>query len=253
MWTHYISPSNIDFLSPKQYSAALCIRCKLIPDFFKNEVGEDYIQCWCDQRQLLCIKNLSEEEEAEMKELGQQLPLVQHLIKCPAMHKIFDKDRHDRVSDAVRTIASRYGFRLYNEPNFYDYKDGLHNRPDLTFCIPTQRPYLTTDFTIVQPDEAKTGSHQIGAAAIRAANAKIEKHAAAVHQRDHQFIPFALETTGHFDNGAKELIRILKDTLPYSCRLNFIRDMYGAVSTALAGYRADLLGVTLTRTKTRSE
>lgn len=253
LWTHYMSPSNVQHLTPKQYSTALCVRCKLIPDFFKNEVGNDYIQCWCDERQLMCVKNLTEEEEAEMKEIGQQVPLIQHIIKCPAMHQIFDRDRHDRVKDAVRCMLSRYGFSVYNEPTFYDYKDGLHNRPDITVCIPTQRPYLTTDFTIVQPDEAKQGSHQIGVAALRAANAKIQKHTAAVHQRDHQFIPFALETTGHFDNGAKEFIRILKDTLPFSSRINFLHDMYGAVSTALAGYRADLISVSLTRAKTRRD
>ena len=252
MWTHYISPSNVVQLSPKQYSTALCVRCKLIPDSFKTEVGEDYIQCRCAKQQLLYVRNLSREEENEMKEIGQFEPLVAHLIKCPELHRIYDKQRHDLVKDAIRTIATRYGFSVYNEPNFYDYKDGLLNRPDLTFCIPTQRPYLCTDITIVQPDESKPESFQIGLAAARAANAKILKHSAAVHQRDHQFIPFALETTGHFDNGARELIRILKDTLPYSSRVNFHRDMYGAVSTALARYRAEIVQAALTKAVERS-
>ena len=92
---------------------------------------------------------------------------------------------------------------------------------------------------------------QIGLAAAEAANRKILKHSAAVNRRDHQFIPFALETTGHFDRGAKQLINILKETLPFAYKLNFIRDMYGAVSTALAEYRAEVLINTLTNAKTR--
>lgn len=253
MWTHYLSPSNVEQLTKIQYSVALCIRCKLIPDFFKNEVNRDYIQCKCPGAQLLSVKNLSKEEEKEMKELGQQLPLVQHLLKCPALHHYYDKDRHDMVKDAIRRIASRYGIYVYNEPNFYDYAGGVENRPDLTFCLATRRTHLTTDITIVQPELAKTGSHQIGIAAARAANAKILKHAAAVHQRDHEFIPFALETTGHFDSSAREFIRIIKDSLPFSLKLNFVRDMYGAVSTALARYRAELLVTSLTNAKTRRD
>jgi hypothetical protein len=248
-WTHFISQSNVIQLTPLQYSNALAFRMKMIPSVFAAENG-DYIKCNCEQ--LMCIKNLTPTEEIELRKTGQQVPLLQHIIKCPEMHKTYDKNRHDGVKTAIRRIATTYGFSVYDEPAFYDYMDGLHNRPDLTFCIPTQRPYITTDITIVQPHE-NTSVEYIGRNAAEAAQKKIEKHAAAVHQRNHQFIPFALETTGHFDNGAKELIRILKDTLPYSSRLNFIRDMYGAVSTALAEYRAEILTSTLTRARTRKE
>ena len=221
---------------------------KLIPSVYTKDIGDEYLKCQCEQ--LICIKNLTKEEEIELAKSGQQVPLLQHIIKCPMMHKWYDKNRHDLVKDAMRTIANRYGFTVYNEPNFYDYLDGLQNRPDLTFCIKSQRPYITTDITIVQPHENPSVEF-IGRAALEAANKKIEKHAAAVHKRDHQFIPFALETTGHFDRSARELIRVLKDSLPFSCRLNFMRDMYGAVSTALAEYRAEILTVTLTRARTR--
>ena len=255
-WTRYIAPTNVAQLTPIQYRTALAIRCKLIPDSFRKEIGDDYLKCDCET--LMIIKNLTKQEEDELNEIVQQTPnakkapLVQHLIKCPAMHKLYDSTRHNLVKNALRHIANRHGISVYDEPTFYDYQDGLANRPDLTFCIPTQRPYITTDITIVQPSE-KPGVIYVGLAAAEAANKKIQKHAAAVHQRDHQFIPFALETTGHFDLGAKELIRVLKSTLPYSQQYDFLRDMYGAVSTALAEYRAEVLINTLTHAKTRRQ
>lgn len=247
-WTHFISPSKVTQLTSVQYRNALAFRMKMIPSLFSKECGDDYLQCHCGQ--LMCIKNLTKEQETEMNTSGQQVPLLQHIIKCPKMHNMYDSNRHQLVKDAMRTIASSYGITVYNEPHFYDYLDGLHNRPDLTFCISSQRAFITTDITIVQPHENPSVEF-IGRAALEAANKKIEKHAAAVHLRNHQFIPFALETTGHFDRAARELIRVLKDSLPFALRLNFMRDMYGCVSSALAEYRAEILTATLTRAKTR--
>ena len=157
--------------------------------------------------------------------------------------------RHDLVKDAIRYIANRYGITVTNEPTFYDYEGGQHNRPDLTFCVPYKRCYIATYITVVQPNP-KPGVENIGAAAAHAAQEKIKKHTNAVSRRDHQFIPFASETTGDFDRDARNLIKELQMVMPFSRKIPFSRDMYGAVSTALAEYRAEVVINALTRART---
>lgn len=176
-------------------------------------------------------------------------PFLCHCISCSQLHNIHYARRHDLVKDAIRYIANRYGITVTNEPTFYEYDGGQHNRPDLTFCVPYKRCYIATDITVVQPS-SKEGVENIGAAAAHAAQEKIKKHSSAVSKRNHQFIPFALETTGHFDRGARNLIKELQTVMPFSRKISFSRDMYGAVSTALAEYRAEVVINALTRART---
>lgn len=250
-WTHYISTSNVIQLTPQQYRNALAFRMKLIPSVFANAIGEDYIQCQCEQQPLMCIRNLTKDRQEEADKSGQFVPLLKHLIKCPKLHQQYDSIRHDYVKNAIRRIAETYGITVHSEPSFYNYVGGFENRPDLTFSIPTQRHAIATDITIVQP-HPDPGVEFIGRNAMEAANNKIIKHADAIHMMDHRFIPFALETTGHFDRGARVLFSELKNAVPFALKLNFLRDMYGAVSTALAQYRAEILTISLTRARTRN-
>ncbi len=64
-WTHYLSPSNVIQLTPLQYRNALAFRMKLIPSIYLKQIGEDFIKCECDLQPLMCIKNLTTEEEKE--------------------------------------------------------------------------------------------------------------------------------------------------------------------------------------------
>jgi hypothetical protein len=252
-WTHYLSPSNVIQLTPLQYRNALAFRMKLIPSIYLKQIGEDFIKCECDLQPLMCIKNLTTEEEKELEKSNQFVPFLQHIVKCHVMHRMNETPRHELVKHAIRRIAQMYGFTTTNEPDFYLYSDKKNKRPDLTFSIPSQRPKIVIDVTVVQPHvKSNEDVVFVGRAAAEAANNKIEKHESAAELQGHRFIPFALETTGYFDRAAKEFINILRNTLPFSSRQNFTRDMYGAVSTALAEYRAEILTLTLTKARTRN-
>lgn len=243
LWTHYTAATTVQQLSVQHYKTALAIRCKLIPDDIR---GEDRL-IRCDCTALVTTKNLSAQEERDLKEAGIQVPLLEHIIKCPRLHDMHYVERHDYVKNAIRTVANRYGIRAHVEPKYYHYSSGQHNRPDLTFCV-QNRAYITTDITIVQPVDS-TDEAAIGLAASRASLEKIAKHSAAVSQLGHRFVPFALETTGHMDVGCFALIQQLKSSVPFASRLAFVRDMRGAVSTAMAQYRAEVLRNTLTRVR----
>ena len=79
---------------------------------------------------------------------------------------------------------------------------------------------------------------RIGKAAKKAAEAKIKKHEAAVNEMNHVFIPFALETTGHFDKRCFDLIRMCAEDVDFHQRPTFYRDFLGGISSALAKFRA---------------
>lgn len=249
-WTHYVAETSVRQLSALQYRTALAVRCKLIPDNIRDEIGTPALRCDCDKGVLLCCKNLTAQQEAVIRASGTQMPLLEHIVNCAALHKIYYVERHDYVKDALRHVANRYGIRTHIEPNYYAYASGQHNRPDITFCI-QDRAYIATDVTVVQPSDSRDVT-AIGVEAAKAAEKKVQKHSAAVHQMNHVFIPFALETTGHMDVGCYTLINQLKNTIPFDRRIDFSRDMKAAVSIALAQYRAEVLLGTLTHVRTRS-
>ena len=235
-WTHYVSSTAVKQLSPLQYRTALAVRCRLLPDNITQKLPQHYR---CDCEKLLLCRNVSAEDEKIWKENNKQELLLEHVMNCTAIHKRSFTERHDGVKEALRYVANKYGIHVMVEPSFYTYSNGQHNRPDLTFCV-VNRPYVATDITVVGPT-SNNNLVTMGQAAHTAAEAKRAKHAAAVNAMNHQFIPFALETTGHFDSGCFDLINALKNTIPFESRIDFVRDIKGAVSTALAEYRAEVL------------
>ena len=109
----------------------------------------------------------------------------------------------------------------------------MKKRPDALFH--GNKPYVT-DYTIVTPLPDKPGQ-----AATRAAEEKRKIHHAAATRAGHEFIPFAVETTGHFDKDCYKLFSRLADSVPPSKRYAFKRDILGAASTAIAEFRASAI------------
>jgi hypothetical protein len=245
LWTQYTASTTVEQLPVIHYQTALAIRCKLIPDSLRSDIGDSALRCDCGS--LVSVSNLTREREIDIKQSKLLVPMLEHIIKCSSLHKVHYVERHDYVKNALRYVANRYGIRTHVEPTFYHYASGQHNRPDITFCV-QNRGYITTDITVVQPVDS-TDETSIGVAATLAASAKVAKHSAAVSLMNHRFIPFAMETTGHMDVGCFTLINTLKHSVPFASRLAFVRDMRGAVSTAMAKYRAEVLRQTVLRVR----
>ena len=142
-----------------------------------------------------------------------------------------DVCRHTFVKDAIRGTLARYGISTDNEPNYYSYV-GEHHRPDLTVRMIGEKN-IAIDVTIVKPDEK-----EIGKAAKQAAAKKNEIHSDVVAKFEHVFIPFALETSGHMDESCFEFFKKIKNQVQFHQRIQFGRDFFGAISAALAKYRA---------------
>src|SRR3989338_8279663 len=86
--------------------------------------------------------------------------------------------QHEYVKTAIINIARSYGIQCTPEPSFYIYASGQHNRPDITFHLPT-RAHLTTDITVVH--SAFDGDpDKLGLKAEQAAIEKDNKHKQAV-------------------------------------------------------------------------
>jgi hypothetical protein len=149
---------------------------------------------------------------------------IEHVLKCDLATKYMCSHRHDGVKWALANCARRYGIQVLDEPNFYDYDNGLNNRPDLTFFT---CPPVATDITIVSPWD------ELGAHAVAARVEKIKKHKDAVAKHGHQFFPFAMEVYGHFDKQATWLINYLAKQLPDHLQSSFKEDTYHDISSAL--------------------
>ena len=134
------------------------------------------------------------------------------------------------VKRALAQTARAYGIETTLEPTFYVYPDTMiRKRPDITFWSHTP---ITTDVTIVSPTDV------LGDAAAIAAKEKKDEHTVAVSRLDHLFIPFAMETYGHFDKHCFDLFNKLASHLENQLRHDFALDMRHAASSALAKARA---------------
>ena len=150
----------------------------------------------------------------------------------PSILKQDPASAHQRNTiSAMKNTFRAWGGSVTNEPNFYIY-DGtdVDHRPDLTFY--TLGTPIVTDVTIVAPVGRR------GEAAHLAAAAKTRHHSAACANADHHFIPFAMETNGHFDIKCFDLFKRLAMLVPHRDRFALKRDLMGAASTALARFRA---------------
>ena len=254
-WTQYKTYTRITQLDPRQYKYALAIRCKLIPDGIRDEIGNPVIRCICKDTPTLLNKNLTAEEERELmnnnknnnnddNKNNRHEILLQHVMSCQEIQKMHYNERHNYVRDALRSIARSYGIESTPEPNFYTYESGQRCRPDITFNLPS-RNKLTIDVTVVQPSSNRAVT-ALGEEAARAAAEKLAKHNAAVAAMNHEFVPFAVESHGFMDRGCFYAINKLKGYVAFESRFDFARDMKSAVSTALAKYRAEVLTYVLT-------
>jgi hypothetical protein len=211
-WTHFTQPTRSVGLSPVEYSCALAIRCGIAPDAIIEALGET-CRCTCGTH------------------FNVRTEMARHLCSCSQMCQMTFSNRHTFVKDAIRAILARYGISSDNEPNFYTYV-GQNHRPDLTVRLLEQK-HIAIDITIVKPDE-----QEIGRAAKKAAAEKSEIHSDAVAKFDHVFIPFALETSGHMDEGCFEFFKKVRRQVPFHQQIQFGREFFGAISAALAKYRA---------------
>ena len=151
---------------------------------------------------------------------------IQHVLSCSRGSRFgFDK-RHDGVKHALYDTARRYGIRATLEPGFYNYHSGEKNRPDITFYTPTP---TVVDVTVVVPHLLHDGNR-----ARAAANEKTAKHSKAVSRLGHYFLPWAMETYGHFDTKCETVINRLARSIPEYMQKEFKRDMIHETSTALA-------------------
>jgi hypothetical protein len=196
-------------LSPALYTIALALRCNQLPTAIRPQLP---LKCDCH----------------DMLYNNQQL--IEHAIGCDKMSGITPGARHTFVKVALKSTASAYGILVHNEPNFYVYGSEVRHRPDLTFNLYSES--IATDVTIV------TASGRPGDAAAAAAKKKTEHHSAAVNAFGHEFIPFAMETSGHLDSSCHKLIDRIAQHIPRHERHWFKRDMTAAASTAVAKFRA---------------
>jgi hypothetical protein len=206
-------------MTDAQFRLALCIRFRVLPRELRTQV----FQCNCGQT------------ETRDKEI------IEHVMRCDRSTPVTHTVRHNKVRDAMATIARAYGIGVTSEPQFYSgYYESEHNqRPDLTFNIlPTP---IATDLTIVAADATP------GTACAKAAQHKINVHKQAVQTAGHSFVPFALELDGHRD---KHCFRIgdslISHVRPYA-RETFAFDWVHAISVQLAVGRAEALRAAIAR------
>jgi hypothetical protein len=212
-WSRFVHPTRCEQMSPALYEKALAIRCKVIPRDLWN--GKQVI-CECMAEDGVC--NTSEE-------------IIRHATKCEQMSKISNSVRHSWLKYALASIARCHGIGATVEPCFYTYEGtDVQHRPDI--CFIHHGTKTVTDVTIVTPIDEE------GTAAQKAADEKSAHHKRACEAIGHDFIPFAMETTGLFDKRCITLIKKLAHTLPNSSRFTFFHDMRGAASTAIATFRA---------------
>ena len=189
-------------MSHSHFKIALAIRIRVNP--FNTPLG---YHCGCH------------------KKITTDVSFIEHTLKCPVASKYgFDK-RHDGVKRALFNTARRYDIGATDEPSYYVYDDRKKNRPDITFY--THNPTVI-DVTIVFPGTL------YGDKAAKAAREKIKKHRAAVAKFGHHFVPFVLETFGHFDKSCGTVINRLATSLPRYLQYEFRQDMIHEAATALA-------------------
>ena len=210
-WTHYLNQAQHKQMPQSFYVTALAQRCDVIPQHIRGDNTQP-IACTCG---VLCTTD---------KEI------IAHAIKCHRMSQIHEGRRHTFLKSDLVNIARSYGIVSTIEPTNYHYNGDVKKRPDITFHV-MPKP-IVTDVTIVTPKD------NTGSAAIEAASNKNKIHYDACAREGHVFIPFAMETYGHFDERCFDLIKKLSYAVPHSEQSAFKRDMHAAASTAMAEYRA---------------
>jgi hypothetical protein len=193
---------GVTLMSHHKFQLALAIRIRA------NPLATELSFCACHAR------------------INSQQHFIEHAFSCSrASNFSFDK-RHDGVKYALFNTARRYGIRATLEPSFYNYDDDAKRRPDITFYTPTP---TVVDVTVVLPNTLHDGPR-----AAAKAREKINKHRKAVARMSHHFVPWVMETFGHFDATCETVINRLALSLPDYMHYDFKKDMIHEASTALA-------------------
>ena len=217
-WTHYLTPTRVDQLSPAHYQVSLAIRCGLLPDWVVQKMGTT-VRCKCDAM------------------LQTRTQLAHHLHSCTQLSNLGFTHRHTEMKDGISKVLNRYGILTTNEPGYYPFPD-KNLRPDFTVRL-QQNNHLATDVTIVRPSSNKV--EDIGEAAKKAAQAKIDKYSAGVGEFGHDFIPLAMETTGHLDRNCFVFMKRCLTEIKFQEKFKFKHDFLGVISLTLAKFRAQIV------------
>jgi ribonuclease HI len=220
-WSRYQSACEYDRLPNVTYHVALALRVNMVPRNLSAQFCARY--CHTHGKMLQTVPEL-----------------IEHALHCESLTGVTGTARHNLMRDAMAAVARRYGVNVISEPRCYVYLSSVSHqrcdvqrRPDLRFKPPLSDHCVATDLTIVTPDGAP------GAAALRAAEEKRQRHSAAVHEHGDIFIPFAAETNGYFANCCDTLINKLADGIPRELRFAFRRDFIGACASSIARFRAE--------------
>jgi hypothetical protein len=203
----FYHPSTFDStLSPSQFSLALAIRLRAIPQQF--QVGPTMCACG--------------------NSISSNIEAVEHAITCPKFSGVAFVERHNEVLQAVCRCSNSYGVWTTAEPRCFEYDNGLDQRPDIIFHTPQA---IVTDVSVTNSVD------EHGSAAKDAAEKKMKTHAAAVQNKGMIFIPCAMEIWGHIDRSVVDLIEAIAKQLPTHLQWSFKLDMMHVISTSLAKSR----------------
>ena len=150
---------------------------------------------------------------------------LQHALTCSRPRGSTRTHRHNLMLIALDYQIKRFGVFTALEPRFYEYAEGKDFRPDLT-CF-TQPP-VCTDLVVSADPEA-------------ALEAKIAKHASAVEQRGHVFIPIAVNIFGQLHHSVDVFLRKVLADLPPSTRKLAILQTKRAIAEAWLTGSAEII------------
>jgi len=155
---------------------------------------------------------------------------IQHILVCDRVCGATRVYRHNCILTALEHHLRLYGCFCSLEPRFYSYADGSKKRPDLTVHTTVPQP-LSTDIVVsINMDEALKG--------------KKEKHAAAVHDAGHAFMPIAMSIWGEHHASTDEFLQRALHHMPPKTKTLAIQRTKRAMSEGwLIGTAAMIRGV----------
>jgi hypothetical protein len=204
-------------MTPAQFALALAVRFRTLPQSMQLFP----LTCGCGT----CISTSSD--------------AIEHFIRCDKASTMTKTHRHNAVRNALTTAARSFGVNCQQEPRLYtDLYENGHQRPDITFFT---YPPIVTDISVVMPE------HDVDVAATRVAKEKVREHEQTVARVGHKFIPFVMESYGHFHAQAHQLIMQVASFLPPHLQRACVMSMTHATSTALAVTRGDAIRLAVLR------
>ena len=137
------------------------------------------------------------------------------------------------VLASLFSALQRFGLMCVVEPAWYVYDDGSSKRPDLT--VFKGDTAIVTDLVISCDPE-------------NALKEKIEKHSEAVRDKNHVFVPIAMDIWGNVHDSVFTFLRKCFDGLPKElARLATLQTVRGLTEAWLSGSAAMLNGLSKAR------